>query len=110
MLGILNHRAERGEIFEGFIEGETEIQKRNSEEEDSPGYGHFSGRRRPEEHGKIPGGCDRILYKGLRGAFTVEEYQPHSYFRLSENKPVTGFYRFKFPSYVEIKNSVAWNT
>lgn len=105
MLGILNHRAERGEIFEGFVEAEED---RMIKKYDSDSDYEYYGRK---EEMRIPGGCDRILYKGYKAGYKVEEYQQHPYFRMSgEHKPVTGFYRFNFPSYVEIKNSVAWNT
>jgi len=106
MLGSLNGRAERGENFEGFIEAE-ELNKSDDHSDDySP---HYSGRRTSPKDALLPGGPDRILYKG-QGALKVEEYQQHPYSRLSDHKPVTGFYRFNYPSYVEIKNSEAWNS
>jgi hypothetical protein len=103
MLGILNYRAEVGEVVDGFAEPYIPPEFRSN----SPGPIRFHGH---DPQMGLPPGCDRILYKANDWAMKVEEYEAHSYYRLSEYKPVSGLFRFIFPTYCEIKNSEAWNT
>lgn len=68
-------------------------------------YGYVVGR--DSQVSLLPPGSDRILYRN-DGAVKVEEYQTNNYYRMSDYKPVSGYFRFTFPTFVEIKRNEAW--
>jgi len=82
-------------IIPGFLEGRMSTRSR---------FGYHMRNSSSEVSG-----CDRILYCGKHSAVKQDEYATHTQYRISDHKPITARYQFKFPTYVEIKYTPGWN-